>query len=350
MASTSSNDIQAAGSDTRPPMLDRTDYESWAQRIHIYCLGKENGVNILKSIDEGPFQMGVTRDTIAATDDQPAVVGPNRPRTYDELTEEEKKRYDADIRASNIVIQGLPKDVYKLINYSTEAKAVWDNVKMLLAGSELTKEDCESQLYDEFEHFKMNPGESITNYYVRFQELVNDMRIIKMTMPNIQLNSKFVNNMAPEWDRFVTAVKLNKGLRDTNHEQLYAYLQQYEKHAAYDRLMREKLNPSTTNDSLAFVSNVQQLNQSSIDPPQQQHPLPRSTNQASTPSPSALNTHLDSGYSHTDIMIDNLSNQVSLLVQQFRAALPSTNNQLRTSSNPRNQAVIEDGRVVVQNV
>jgi hypothetical protein len=50
------------------------------------------------------------------------------------------------------------------------------------------------------------------------------------------------------------------------------------------------------------------------------------------------------------MMIDNLSNQVSLLVQQFRANLPSTNNQLRSSSNPRNQAVIEDGRVVVQNV
>jgi hypothetical protein len=350
MASNSSDDIQAAGSDTRPPMLDRTDYESWAQRIRLYCLGKENGINILKSIDEGPFQMGVTRDTIAATDDQPAVIGPNRPRTYDELSEEEKKRYDADIRASNIVIQGLPKDVYKLINYNTEAKAVWDNVKMLLSGYGLTKEDRESQLYDEFEHFKMNPGESITDYYVRFHKLVNDMRIIKMTMPNIQLNSKFVNNMAPEWDRFVTTVKLNKGLRDTNHEKLYAYLQQHKKHVAYDRLMREKLNLSTTNDSLAFISNVQQLYQSSIDPPQPQHPSSRSTNQASAPSPSALNTHLDSGYSHTDMMIDNLSNQVSLLVQQFRAALPSTNNQLRTSSNPRNQAVIEDGRVVVQNV
>jgi hypothetical protein len=260
--STSSDDIQAAGSDTRPPMLDRTDYESWAQRIRLYCLGKDNGVNILKSIDEGPFQVGTTRDTISeATDQSPAVLGPNRSRTYNELSEEEKKRYDADIRASNIIIQGLPKDVYKLINFNTEAKAVWDNVKMLLAGSELTKEDRESQLYDEFEHFKMNPGESITDYYVRFHKLVNDMRAIKMTMPNIQLNSKFVNNMAPEWDRFVTAVKLNKGLRHTNHEQLYAYLQQHEKHAAYDRVMREKLNPSATNESLAFVSNVQQPNQ-----------------------------------------------------------------------------------------
>ncbi|GJX96042.1 retrovirus-related pol polyprotein from transposon TNT 1-94 [Tanacetum coccineum] len=81
---------------------------------------------------------------------------------------------------------------------------------MLLAGSELTKEDRESQLYDEFERFKMLPGENINEYYVRFHKLVNDMRSIRMTMPNIQLNS-FVNNMSPEWDRFVTAVELNKG-------------------------------------------------------------------------------------------------------------------------------------------
>ncbi|GJT66005.1 hypothetical protein Tco_1017485 [Tanacetum coccineum] len=71
---------------------------------------------------------------------------------------------------------------------------------MLLAGSELTKEDRESQLYDEFKRFKMLPGENINEYYVRFHKLVNDMRNIIMTMPNIQLNSKFVNNMSPEWD------------------------------------------------------------------------------------------------------------------------------------------------------
>ncbi|GJZ43877.1 hypothetical protein Tco_0591132 [Tanacetum coccineum] len=53
-----SEDIQCAGSDTRPPMLDRTDFESWQQRIRLYCLGKDNGENIMKSITEGPFQMG----------------------------------------------------------------------------------------------------------------------------------------------------------------------------------------------------------------------------------------------------------------------------------------------------
>ncbi|GKD95095.1 hypothetical protein Tco_1374932 [Tanacetum coccineum] len=155
--SSNSDDIQAAGSDTRPPMLDRTDYESWSQRIRLYCRGKENGLQILQSIDQGPFELGTTRDTLGTTPEGGVLLGPERPRTYEDLSDTEKKRYDADVRATNIVLQGLPKDIYKLINHNIEAKAIWDNVKMLLAGSELTKEDRESQLYDEFERFKMLP-------------------------------------------------------------------------------------------------------------------------------------------------------------------------------------------------
>nr|GEV58383.1 integrase, catalytic region, zinc finger, CCHC-type, peptidase aspartic, catalytic [Tanacetum cinerariifolium] len=60
-----SEDIRCACSDTRPPMLDRSDFESWQQRIRLYCLGKDNGENILKSIDEGPFKMGKFKETLA---------------------------------------------------------------------------------------------------------------------------------------------------------------------------------------------------------------------------------------------------------------------------------------------
>nr|GEU40640.1 integrase, catalytic region, zinc finger, CCHC-type, peptidase aspartic, catalytic [Tanacetum cinerariifolium] len=56
--SNQSEDIQAAGSDTRPPMLDRTDFESWQQRIWLYFKGKDHGEYILQSIDEDPFKMG----------------------------------------------------------------------------------------------------------------------------------------------------------------------------------------------------------------------------------------------------------------------------------------------------
>ncbi|GKA29399.1 hypothetical protein Tco_0715644 [Tanacetum coccineum] len=182
-------DIQCAGSDTRPPMLDKTDFASWQQRIRLYCRG------------------------------------PERPRVYSDLSQDEKDRYNADIRATNIILQGLPKDIYLLINSFTDAKGHMGQCEdAFVIGSELTKEDRESQLYDDFEHFRQNKGETIHDYYVRFAKLINDMRNIKMTMSKIQLNSKFVNNMLPEWGRFVTAVKLNKGLKDSNFDQLYAYL------------------------------------------------------------------------------------------------------------------------------
>ncbi|GJT53220.1 hypothetical protein Tco_0988274 [Tanacetum coccineum] len=83
--SSNSDDIQAAGSDTRPPMLDRTDYESWSQRIRLYCRGKENGLQILQSIDQGPFELGTTRDTLGTTPEGGVLLGPERPRTYEDL-------------------------------------------------------------------------------------------------------------------------------------------------------------------------------------------------------------------------------------------------------------------------
>ncbi|GJS64046.1 retrovirus-related pol polyprotein from transposon TNT 1-94 [Tanacetum coccineum] len=329
-----SEDIQCAGSDTGPPMLDRTDFASWQQRIRLYCRGKENGVNILKSIDKGPFQMGTFRETLSEGDEGALHLGPERARVYSDLSPEDKERYNADIRATNILLQGLPKDIYTLINHYTDAKDIWDNVKMLLEGSELTKEDRESQLYDEFEPFRQNKGETIHEYYVRFTKLINDMRNIKMTMPRMQLNSKFVNNMLPEWGRFVTAVKLNRGLRDSNYDQLYAYLKQHEVHANENKMILERFTQPNV-DPLALMSNVSH---------QQYY------SQSSTTQPHfADNTQLDSGLSPTDNLIENLTNTLALLTQSYKTYLTQTNNQLRTSSNTRNQATVQDGRVV-QNV
>nr|GEX83124.1 hypothetical protein [Tanacetum cinerariifolium] len=113
------------------------------------------------------------RETLIEGTEGALHLGSKRPRVYSDLTSEEKDRYNADIRATNILLQGLPKDIYSLINHYTDAKDIWDNVKMLLEGSKLTKEDCESQL-------------------------------------------------------FVTSTKLNKGLKDFNYDQLYAYLKQHE--------------------------------------------------------------------------------------------------------------------------
>ncbi|GKB16012.1 hypothetical protein Tco_0849935 [Tanacetum coccineum] len=229
--------------------------------------------NILKSIDEGPFKMGKFRETLA---EGALHLGPERDRVFADLTPEEKERFKADIRATNILLQ---------------------------EGSELTKDERKSQLYDEFEHFRQNKGETIHEYYVRFTKPINDMRNIKMTMPKMQLNSKFVNNMLHEWGRFVTAVKLNRGLKKSNYDQLYAYLKQHEAHANEKKMMLERYNQHAI-DPLAFVSNVspQQYPTQSLTIPQYAY-VPSVTHQPQF----ADYTPLDSGITPTDDLIENLT-------------------------------------------
>ncbi|GJY67488.1 hypothetical protein Tco_0469726 [Tanacetum coccineum] len=183
-----SEDIQCASSDTRPPMLDRTDFASWQQRIRLYCRGKKNGVNIMKSIDEGPFQMRTIRDTLAEGTEGAYQLGPERARVYLDLSAKDKDRSPEDLK--------------------------------------LTKEENSS----------------------------NDIGTIKMTKSRMQFNSKFVNNMLPEWGRFVIAVKLNGGLRDSNYDHMYAYLQ-HEAHANENKMMLDRFTQHTV-DPLALMSNV----------------------------------------------------------------------------------------------
>nr|GFC45575.1 integrase, catalytic region, zinc finger, CCHC-type, peptidase aspartic, catalytic [Tanacetum cinerariifolium] len=101
-----------------------TDFASWQQWIRLYCLGKKNRINIPNSIDEGPFKMGTLRETMTEGTEGALHLGPERPRVYSDLTFEEKDRYNADIRATNILLQGLPKYIYSLINHYTDAKDI----------------------------------------------------------------------------------------------------------------------------------------------------------------------------------------------------------------------------------
>ncbi|GKE29342.1 hypothetical protein Tco_1444726, partial [Tanacetum coccineum] len=222
-----------------------------------------------KSSPLASWQRTLPTETLAEGNEGALHLGPERPRVYFDLSPEDKERYNADIRATNILLQELPKYIYSLINHYINAKDIWDN------------------------------------------------------------------------GRFVTAVKLNRGLRDSNYDQLYAYLKQHEAHANENKMMLDRFTQHTI-DPLALMTNVapQQYNSQS------------STNPSSTyvPPHFADNSQLDSGLSPTDNLIENLTNTLALLTQSYKTYLPQTNNQLRTSSNPRNQATVQDGRVVVQNV
>ncbi|GJX14646.1 hypothetical protein Tco_0206404 [Tanacetum coccineum] len=74
-----------------------------------------------------------------------------------------------------------------------------------------------------------------------------------------------------------------------------------------------------------------------------------------SPQPQAEFPQLDSGLAVPSFLpgddpITSLNKAMAFLNTAITSCFPTINNQLRTSSNPRNQATIQDGRVTVQQV
>ncbi|GKE25085.1 hypothetical protein Tco_1436597 [Tanacetum coccineum] len=203
------------GADNRPPMLDKDLYDSWKRRMELYMQNREHGRMILESVEHGPL--------IWPTVEENGVI---RTKKYAELSAAKKIQPDCDMKAINIILQGLPADIYSL--------------------------ERECKLYDAFEKFTHIKGESLHTYYLRFTQLINDMNIYKMNMEQFQVNTKFLNSLPPERSKFMTDVKLVKDLHTSNFDQLHAYLEQHELHANEVRIMRE-----LHQDPLAFVANQQ---------------------------------------------------------------------------------------------
>ncbi|GKC92285.1 hypothetical protein Tco_1157727, partial [Tanacetum coccineum] len=110
---------------------------------------KEHSKLLVDSVLKGPFKYVTVRD-----------------KTYDELTDAENIHESSDIKATNIIILVLPKDIYNLVNHHKEAKDIWDRVKLLIDGSKISLQERESKLYDEFNTFTSVLGETIHLYYL----------------------------------------------------------------------------------------------------------------------------------------------------------------------------------------
>ncbi|GKB73287.1 retrovirus-related pol polyprotein from transposon TNT 1-94 [Tanacetum coccineum] len=196
-------------------MLDKDLYDSWKSRMELYMQNREHGRMHLESVENGPL--------IWPTVEENKVT---KTKKYAELSAAEKIQADCDMKATNMILQGLPADVYSL--------------------------EKECKLYDAFDKFTHIKGESLHEYYLRFTQMINDINIYNMKMEQFQVNTKFLNSLPPKWSKFVTDVKLVKDLPFTNFDQLHAYLEQHELHANEVRLMRER-----NQDPLAFVANQQ---------------------------------------------------------------------------------------------
>nr|GEW25656.1 hypothetical protein [Tanacetum cinerariifolium] len=108
-------------------MLEKYMYDSWVSRIRLFIKGKKDFRTMLDSINNGPWVYPTVEEN-----------GQTRPKKYIEITKAQQLQDDCDAKETNIILHGLPPDVYALVNYQEEAEDIWDKVKMLTKGTELS--------------------------------------------------------------------------------------------------------------------------------------------------------------------------------------------------------------------
>ncbi|GJY80027.1 retrovirus-related pol polyprotein from transposon TNT 1-94 [Tanacetum coccineum] len=119
-----------SGADNRPPMLEKDMYDSWKSIMELYMMNRQHGRMILESVENGPL--------IWPTIEENRVT---RPKKYSELSATEAIQADCDVKATNIILQGLPPEVYALVSNHRITKELWERIQLLMQGTSLTKQE-----------------------------------------------------------------------------------------------------------------------------------------------------------------------------------------------------------------
>ncbi|GJT34555.1 retrovirus-related pol polyprotein from transposon TNT 1-94 [Tanacetum coccineum] len=232
------------GYENRPPMLERGSYIPWASRFRRYLNRKrDNRKWLLKALDECPYEF---KNFVPEGSTIP------RLQTAKDLEGDDLLLHDAEMEVMNLILLSIPNDIYNSVDAFTSAKDT------------------------------------------------NDMHFLIVT-----INTKFLNSLEPEWLKYVTQVRLAKRLTVDTFDDLFDYLQQFEK--------------------LVNVSRAKKLEKSHDGSYEYQQ---------------------DDVHTNSE---DPLTSAMLLLARAITQNFYTpTNNRLRTSSNTRNQAIIQRDRVNIQ--
>nr|GEY38975.1 Gag-Pol polyprotein [Tanacetum cinerariifolium] len=132
----------------------------------------------------------------------------------------ELKQIEADDQAIHTILLGLPEDIYAAVDSCETAQEIWLRVQQMIKGSDIGIQEKKAKLYNEWERFTSNDGESIESYYHR-------------------------------WSRHVTIVHQTKDLHTADYTQLYDFLKYNQKEV--DELKAKRFEK--TQDPLELTAN-----------------------------------------------------------------------------------------------
>ncbi|GKF70614.1 hypothetical protein Tco_0203671, partial [Tanacetum coccineum] len=117
-----------SGAGNHLPMLEKDMYDSRKSIIELYMINRQHGRMILESVENGPLIWPSIEENKVT-----------RPKKYLELSAMEAIQADCDVKKTNIMLQGLPLEVYALVRNHKVSKELCEIIQLLMQGTSLTK-------------------------------------------------------------------------------------------------------------------------------------------------------------------------------------------------------------------
>ncbi|GJS04588.1 hypothetical protein Tco_0321096 [Tanacetum coccineum] len=294
------NNIMAAGSRDRPPMLATGRYAQWRSRFLRYIDTRPNGDALRKCILTGPYiPTMVTTPAVPATEDSPEVPAKTSVETVLNMTPENKAHYESEKEAIHLILTGIGDEIYSTVDACQTAQEMWEAIERLQQGESLNIQDVKTNLFWEFGQFTSHDGETIESYYTRFYKMMNEMIRNNLTVATIM--AKNANPLA--------LVATAQTLQDP-------YYQTSKPHKSYAPTSKASL-PTRSHATTRYKGKE-------IAKP------------ITPPSESASEEDSDPEQAQKD---KDMQKNLALIAKYFKKLYKPTNNNLRFSSNTRNKNV-----------
>nr|GFA24781.1 hypothetical protein [Tanacetum cinerariifolium] len=160
-----SRDVITVGSTMWILLLYRGEYTQWHERFMNYLEEQTDGKEMINSIRNGDQPLPVIAQVSLAGTAQNAPPTLKDPKFW---TAEEKNTQKIDHLARCLLIQGLPNDIYSLIDSNETAKDLWDALERQMCGFEYGEQDRKAAILYEYETFKAIKGEQLLDTYLRY--------------------------------------------------------------------------------------------------------------------------------------------------------------------------------------
>nr|GEU30921.1 hypothetical protein [Tanacetum cinerariifolium] len=290
----------AASSRDRPPMLATGRYPQWRSQFLRYIDTRPNGEALRKCILSGPYKpTTVLVQAVEATDDSPAIPKHTTVETPMNMSPENKAHFEAEKEAIHLILTGIRDEIYSTIDACQTAQEMWEAIERLQ-----------------------------------------------------QVNVQFLQQLQPEWSRFVMIVKQQHKLDEVSYHKLFDILKQYQNEV--NELRAERLarnaNPlalvataQANQDPYYQTTRSQKSHAPSSKPsiPTRSHTTTRYKGKEiakpiTPPSETASEEDIDPEQTQRD---KDMQKNLALIAKYFKKIYKPTNNNLRTSSNSRNKNV-----------